>query len=568
MKLRYYSALTALACSAMLQAASVVTKGDGTLSYFENAPEGCVIQIDFAKCMANELFTFSNVWLNGKNINQTGSDNIGPFGIAGLGWSGGNHLNNDIRSARTDSIRILLDGEPVDLASPGMRDGTKMTVEVFNTLLMPSDTSAVFAKEHYIYNVSGNSIEVEGAHDFLNEKPVIIDRYYGMQSMCIGETELLTPGGEYSQWTPVAEVSSFTKASAPKFCLFVEHTPVGYQAAWLDTTKGIGDRHLVDKDDVAFIGNSWTKSYHKTIGSKPIKKGDRTNWRGIYSWFDKPLSDNARGGDGSFAYEGYVDGRRATFSAAASGDVTIKTTDKNEYPARKLKVMSYNLRFGERAPMDRLAAEIKVENPDFVALQEVDVNAARRAAGENMGLNYINELAQRTGMFGYYGRTINFLGGYYGVAILSKHPATDVRTYPLPNPKNAEARVLLKGKFLLDGVRPFVFASTHLDYSDRSTTLLQAQHLLPILTSDGIPAIVGGDFNTSTKDDAIIFMASEGATLSGTAPTFPSDGPTTKIDHLFGYPEESFILEESHEGPVSDHAASDHLPIISTVTLR
>lgn len=238
------------------------------------------------------------------------------------------------------------------------------------------------------------------------------------------------------------------------------------------------------------------------------------------------------------------------------------------FPERRFRIMSYNLRFGERASMDELAEIIKAENPDFVSLQEVDVMAGRIAAGKNRGLNYINELAQKTGMFGYFGRAIDFAGGYYGIGILSRIPAKDIQTVPLPNPKNAEARVMLKGTFLIDGKQPFVFASTHLDFTDLNTTELQARYLLPRLTADGIPAIIGGDFNATPADAAVRFMAENGAVLSGSNPTFPSDRPRSKIDHLFGYPDNAFILEETHEGAPEKNASSDHLPIISTVILK
>ena len=103
------------------------------------------------------------------------------------------------------------------------------------------------------------------------------------------------------------------------------------------------------------------------------------------------------------------------------------------YQPRKLRVMTYNLRFGELADMDRLAREIKAAEPDFVAIQEVDVNTNRDLARHNNGLNYVSELAQRTGMFGHYARTLNFgRKGYYGIGILSRHPAVRVEKLELP----------------------------------------------------------------------------------------------------------------------------------------
>lgn len=237
------------------------------------------------------------------------------------------------------------------------------------------------------------------------------------------------------------------------------------------------------------------------------------------------------------------------------------------YAPRELKIMSYNLRFGELASMDRLAKEIKAQNPDFVALQEVDVNSWRAMAKANNGINFVNELAQKTGMFGYFGRAINLSadGAYYGVAILSKHPATKVETFDLPNPKATEQRVMLKGNFLLDGHKPFAFASTHFCYKDSTTRKLQAEYLIPKLYTDTVPTIIAGDFNATPQEEAIAVMQDGGVMLCGTAPTFPAKEPVSRLDYIFGFPRAAFRLEKTEEGPASPYAASDHVPVISTV---
>lgn len=237
------------------------------------------------------------------------------------------------------------------------------------------------------------------------------------------------------------------------------------------------------------------------------------------------------------------------------------------YAPRQLKIMTYNLRFGELASMERLAEEIKARNPDFVALQEVDVNSRRTAARHNNDINFVNELAYRTGMFGYFGKSLDFSpeNGYYGVAILSKYPAKEIKTIALPNPKKVEPRVLLKGLFLLEGDMPFVFASTHFDFTSSDTQLLQAQAIYAALSGDSIPTVVGGDFNAEPGSPAIDFLKERFALLSGDAPTFPSKEPQKRLDYLFGLPRQDFRLIETSEGLSSPYAASDHLPVISTV---
>lgn len=239
-----------------------------------------------------------------------------------------------------------------------------------------------------------------------------------------------------------------------------------------------------------------------------------------------------------------------------------------EKTPRSLKVMSYNIFQGRMASMQRLADEIKAQNPDFVALQEVDINTWREYAKEANGINFINELAQRTGMFGYFGRTIDCCGGWYGIAILSKHPAVSVESVDLPNPKNAEPRIMLKGRFMLDGHTPFVFASTHFDYSDSTTIAMQAETIVPVLEKEGIPAIVAGDFNCQIGSVPVKYLSEKGKLLSGGAPTWPSDAPRMRIDHIFGFPKEAFTLESTTEGLASKYAASDHLPVVSEITVE
>ena len=81
---------------------------------------------------------------------------------------------------------------------------------------------------------------------------------------------------------------------------------------------------------------------------------------------------------------------------------------RNAQDTLRVKVMTYNLRFGELAELKDLAAHIKSFNPDFVALQEVDFKTNRDRTPHQRGKDFISELAYYTGMFGLYGKTIEF----------------------------------------------------------------------------------------------------------------------------------------------------------------
>lgn len=120
----------------------------------------------------------------------------------------------------------------------------------------------------------------------------------------------------------------------------------------------------------------------------------------------------------------------------------------------RVRVMTYNLRFGELASLEELAAHIKAFKPDFVALQEVDSKTDRKRAPHQRGKDFISELAYHTGMFGLYGKTIEYSTGYYGIGMLSKYPYISVQKpcslIRLRNTRNAPCwRACLKWGMIL-----------------------------------------------------------------------------------------------------------------------
>jgi glycerophosphoryl diester phosphodiesterase len=247
-------------------------------------------------------------------------------------------------------------------------------------------------------------------------------------------------------------------------------------------------------------------------------------------------------------------------------ELAMQLVDKAFAP-RRMTIMTYNLRFGELADMDRLSAEIKKYDPDFVAIQEVDVNFDRAAAKLNRGLNYVNELAVRTGLFGYYGRAINVGKGYYGVGILSRYPAEKIEKFELPNPENGEQRVMLAGTFELPGHK-FVFASTHFDYLDHNTRKLQAQYVVDRLTHMPYPAVLAGDFNATLGQIYIETIRSRMKDLTNNRKTWPADKPKEKIDFIFAYPPQDFELKSCTVPEPSKKSPSDHLPVISDIIVK
>ncbi|MCI1648163.1 MAG: hypothetical protein LKI39_06100 [Bacteroides sp.] len=310
----------------------------------------------FKKCMFNELFTFYKVALIDDRLcspstisdsipmtllNWAYSDNIGPFDINGGGWCGGNHsYKNEIRTARNVSYRVFINGFELKHDTLALSDNIKIIVK--NDILNPvratekegiSSLNDIFCIESVTYEIIKNNIQVSVKHEYKNESPVIVRKYYGMQSMFENEVFILTANGQYYDWTPISKVSRFTKQDYPYFRCFIEKNSIAYQSSYL-LKDGLGNHAEVSDSDVVFIGNSYGKCYHKLISDQSRKYGDFDFWSGVYTWFRTPLKDN----DNILCYEGIINGQDAIFvNCKRKGTLNITLPEK--YKNRNFMIM-------------------------------------------------------------------------------------------------------------------------------------------------------------------------------------------------------------------------------------
>lgn len=98
-----------------------------------------------------------------------------------------------------------------------------------------------------------------------------------------------------------------------------------------------------------------------------------------------------------------------------------------------MKIVSFNIN-GLRARLHQLQALITKHQPDIIGLQEIKVHDEEFPLAEVQGMGY---------QVYYFGQK-----GHYGVAILSKTPATDMQ-YGFPGDEVDAQRRMLIGKFLL-----------------------------------------------------------------------------------------------------------------------
>ncbi len=228
-----------------------------------------------------------------------------------------------------------------------------------------------------------------------------------------------------------------------------------------------------------------------------------------------------------------------------------------------IRVMTFNMRYGERASLEDFAKFIKKQSPDFVALQEADCRNYRTATPQHNGRDFIAELARQTGMFGLFGKAIDFAGGYYGVGILSKYPYIAMKKTMLPNPKGNEQRVVLEAVFELP-CDTIVMACTHLDYEYPEVIEEQSEFLCAHFARYKMPVIIAGDFNATPGDRAIITMSQNWNGISGNLPTYPTEAPDKKLDYIFVDTRHNW---ETVNVEIPQISLSDHLPVVCKLLL-
>ena len=258
------------------------------------------------------------------------------------------------------------------------------------------------------------------------------------------------------------------------------------------------------------------------------------------------------------------------------GRKAIPGGETQKSPSGKSSVvsfLSYNIHHANppsrRGVIDikAIAEVIKHQNVDVVALQEVDVNTNRSGAS----LNEAEEIAKLTGMTAFFAKAIDYAGGEYGVAILSKFPMENRKNTPLPtdDATKGEHRTLASATIVLPGNRKFVFACTHLDAQHEDfNRQLQIKKILEVLTRETLPVVIAGDFNALPNSDVIkqfdnYFTRS---CVSDCPFTIPETSPNRTIDYIAFRPATK-VTVVSHT-VVDESYASDHRPVKTELQIQ
>lgn len=237
----------------------------------------------------------------------------------------------------------------------------------------------------------------------------------------------------------------------------------------------------------------------------------------------------------------------------------------------EMKLMSFNVLhcagMDKKLDIDRTAARIRAENPDFACLQEIDWRTARVN-----GIDEPAELARLTGLHATFAKAIFYAGGQYGVMMLSRQRPVSVRQIPLPG---KEPRVLLLCEFSDCWV-----GTMHLSVSGEQERL-DSIAIIRREVADAArtkPVFLTGDWNSMPESKVLKGIGEFMAVLSDTAcQTFhghPVNGPDGQPLDMSRFCIDYIAVDSAHVSGfrvtdahvVEDRVTSDHAPIVVTVS--
>ena len=232
-----------------------------------------------------------------------------------------------------------------------------------------------------------------------------------------------------------------------------------------------------------------------------------------------------------------------------------------------LRVLSYNVHHAEgtdgKLDLDRIASVITAQKPDLVAVQEVDRNTKRSG-----GVDQAAELGKRTGLHAAFAKAIDFQGGEYGQAVLSRFPIRSTKTHTLPGKPGQETRIVVEATIDLPDGRPLTFLATHFQHDDDATRREQAAKVNELFAASDRPAVVAGDLNATPDSEPMKRLAK--SWTYATPPdkgllTIPAGEPRKQIDYVLVRPAARFRVVEAKVIP--EKVASDHRPVLAVVEL-
>jgi endonuclease/exonuclease/phosphatase family metal-dependent hydrolase len=247
----------------------------------------------------------------------------------------------------------------------------------------------------------------------------------------------------------------------------------------------------------------------------------------------------------------------------------VSLVDTSIQPADALRVVSYNIKHGRgndnSVDLERTAAVIRAQRPDIVGLQEVDDRAER--SGQ---VPQAEQLGKSLGLHHAFGRFMDFQGGAYGMAILTRFPIERTQEVRLPDGNEPRIALSVRVKLPDDGgpsLQALTIVNVHFDWvRDDTFRFAQAEALTKYLDDLKTPYILLGDFNDVPESRTLALFrerAGEAAKSEDNRFTFSSTEPAREIDYIFFAPAAAWHARAVTV--VDERLASDHRPVVAVL---
>ena len=236
-----------------------------------------------------------------------------------------------------------------------------------------------------------------------------------------------------------------------------------------------------------------------------------------------------------------------------------------------LRILCYNIHHGEgvdgKVDLIRQAEVIKSCSPDLVALQEVDDRTERTGR-----IDQTARLAELTGLEGRFVHQLDYEGGRYGQAILSKFPMSEVALHWLPGMPDRERR-MAGAVEVQANARKLIFVTTHMHHNNETFRQQQAAQLNQVFAKNaeaiGLPMILAGDLNATPDSQPLKILEEEWQSATEGQPdmlTFPAVKPERQLDYILFHPKGRITVRSVKV--INEHLASDHCPLLAEVTIQ
>ena len=169
-------------------------------------------------------------------------------------------------------------------------------------------------------------------------------------------------------------------------------------------------------------------------------------------------------------------------------------------------------------------------------------------------------------MFGLYGKSIDYAGGYYGIGLLSRYPILRSERVLLPNDGKTEQRSMLIADIELPSGRVITFVCTHLEVKSSQMRQEQVRFINKYLKKVKNQIILCGDMNAEPDSKEMQLLAEDWKNLSNDDLTFSTMKPQTKIDYIWSKPASEVDLLSTCV--CTEVKLSDHFPVKSEIVLK